>query len=365
MFWLSTGGDAELDRVGVGIVGSGLWSGFYVTASQQHRRADAVAVCNPNLASAERLAKRHGVARAVADYSELLVSEDLDAVAIVTPNDSHADLAVAALEAGKHVLCEKPMALSLAEAQRMQAAADGSGLVTGINFTWRHPAAARYARDIVASGELGRIYHLFGCFQQGWLRDHNAPRVWRLQRAKTGTGTLGDIGSHILDLAEWVTGQHIRSVVADLETFVDERPLPEGGRGPVDVDDAASVLARFDDGAMGTFTSSRYVPGQGMDQRLEIYGEKGALSMDFNDQQNLRVSIGRFAREGQMISAPIPARFGTTPERYLGQNVTNFIDAILQGEAMSPSFADGVHNQALLDAVVQSGQDRAWVDVAV
>ena len=352
-----------MEGVGLAVVGSGLWSGYYVAAGQRHRRADTVAVCNPNLPSAQRVADRYGVARAVGDYAELLASDDVNAVAIVTPNDSHAELAVAALEAGKHVLCEKPMALDLAEARRMQEAADASGLVTGINFTWRHPSAARYARDLVESGEIGRIYHVFGCFQQGWLRDPNTPRVWRLRREKTGTGTLGDIGSHILDLAEWVTGHLITSVVADLETFIDERPLPEGGRGPVDVDDAASVLARFEDGAMGTFTSSRYVPGQGMDQRLEVYGEKGAFIMDFNDQQHLRVSIGRFAREGQMIDVPIPPRFATTPERYLGQNVSNFIDAILGGTSMSPSFAEGVHNQALLDAVVQSSASRSWADV--
>lgn len=354
-----------MEQVGLAVVGSGSWSGFYVTAAQRHKRADTVAVCNPNLPSAQRLAARHGVARAVGDYDELLASDDVHAVAIVTPNDSHAALAIAALEAGKHVLCEKPMALSTAEAQAMQDAAAASGLTTGINFTWRHPAAARYAQDLVAAGDIGRIYHVYGCFLQGWLRNVNTPLVWRLRKEKTGTGTLGDIGSHILDLAEWVTGQHIRSVVADLETFVHERPLPEGGTGRVDVDDAVSVLARFEDGAMGTFTSSRYVPGQGMDQRLEVYGDKGALIMDFNDQQNIRVSVGRLAKESQMVEVPVPPRFATTPERYLGQNVTHFIDAIVAGQPMSPSFADGLHNQALLDAVVASAESRVWADVAV
>ena len=354
-----------MEKVGLAVVGSGLWSGFYVTAAQHHRCADAVAICNPNLSSAERLARRHGVGRAVGNYSELLASDDVQAVAIVTPNDSHAELATAALEAGKHVLCEKPMALNTVEAQAMQAAAEASGLTTGINFTWRHPAAARYAQDLVAGGDIGRVYHVYGCFLQGWLRDPNAPLVWRLRKEKTGTGTLGDIGAHILDLAEWVTGQHIRSVVADLETFVEERPRSEGGTGKVDVDDAVSVLARFEGGAMGTFTSSRYVPGQGMDQRLEVYGDKGALIMDFSDQQNIRVSSGRMARENQMVQLPVPSRFATTPERYLGQNVTNFINAILAGEQMSPSFAEGLHNQALIDAVVASAETRVWVDVAV
>lgn len=352
-------------EIGVGVIGSGMWAGHFVTASQRHRRAKAVAVCNPNIDSARRMADRHGIADAVGDVDELLARADVDAVAIVTPNDSHEEIAIAALAAGKHVICEKPMAMNLEEARRMKAAADVAGVVTGINFTWRHPAAAMYAHHLVSQGELGRIFHINGCFHQGWLINPNVPMVWRLRKEKTGTGCLGDIGAHIIDLAEWVSGEQITSLVADTTTFTEERPLQDGsGTGRVEVDDAASLMVRFGNGAMGSLTSSRNVISEGMDQRLEIYGDKGAIIMDFQNQEFLKASIGRFARENQMLSIPIPGRFRKAPEDYLQQNVKNFIDAIGNGEQMSPSFAEGLRNQEILEAVETSVRDGSWVSVA-
>ena len=351
-------------QIGVGVIGSGMWAGHFVAASQRHPGARAVAVCNPNIESARRMADRYDVAEAVGDVDELLARPDVDAIAIVTPNDSHAEIAIDALAAGKHVICEKPMAMNVDEARRMKAAADAAGVVTGINFTWRHPSAAVYARHLVSQGELGRIFHINGCFHQGWLINPAVPLVWRLRKEKTGSGCLGDIGAHIIDLAEWVSGEQITSVVADTTTFTPERPLPDGsGSGRVEVDDAASLLVRFGNGAMGSLTSSRNVISEGMDQRLEIYGDKGALIMDFNDQMTVRASIGRFARENQMLSVPIPARFKRTAEDYLQRNVMNFIDAIRKGEQMSPGFADGLHNQVILEAVERSVRDRTWVRI--
>ncbi len=346
------------------MIGSGMWSRYYINACQRHPLAEAMAVCNPNIASAQRVAERHQVPGIFGDVNELLAS-DLDAVAIVTPNDSHAELAIAAAQAGKHVLCEKPMALSAEQAESMVAAANDANIVTGINFTWRHPSAAQYARHLVRSGEIGRIFHVNGCFNQGFLTNPNVPLMWRLQKAKTGTGCLGDIGSHILDLAEWVSGEVITSVCGDLTTFIDERPKADGsGKGPVDVDDAATVLTRFENGGLGNFMSTRYAAGSGgMDQRLEIYGQKGSLIMDFQDQDHIKVSIGSFQRENQMLTVPIPQRFKTTAERYMGQNVTNFIDAIIRDEPMSPDFRDGLHSQRLLDAIVTSAEGRCWIDV--
>lgn len=355
----------ELNEIGIGIIGSGSWAGFYIAASQRHSRARAVAVCNPNIASARRMADQHGVVDAVGDVEELLARADVDAVAIVTPNDSHEEIAIASLAAGKHVICEKPMAMNLEQARRMKAAADAAGVVTGINFTWRHPSAAAYARHLVSEGELGRIFHINGCFSQGWLINPNVPLIWRLRKDKTGSGCLGDIGAHIIDLAEWVSGERITSVVADMTTFIEERPLQDGsGTGRVEVDDAASLMVRFDNGAMGSLTSSRYVISEGMDHRLEIYGDKGAIIMDFQDPDSLKASIGRFAGESQMLSIPIPARFKQSASGYLQRNVKNFIDAIVAGEQMSPSFADGLHNQEILEAALTSVSERSWIDIA-
>jgi predicted dehydrogenase len=355
----------KMGEIGIGIIGSGNWAGHFIAASQRHSRARAVAVCNPNIASARLMADKHGVTDAVGDVEEILARTEVDAVAIVTPNDSHEEIAIAALAAGKHVICEKPMAMNLEEARRMKAAADTAGVVTGINFTWRHSSAAVYARHLVSQGELGRIFHINGCFHQGWLINPDVPLIWRLRKDKTGSGCLGDIGAHIIDLSEWVSGERITSVVADMTTFIEERPLQGGsGTGPVDVDDAASLMVRFGNGAMGSLTSSRYVISEGMDQRLEIYGEKGAILMDFHNPDSLKASIGRFAGENQMLSIPIPARFKQTPTGYLQRNVKNFIDAIVAGEQMSPSFADGLHNQEILEAVETSVSERSWVDIA-
>ena len=350
------------ENVGLVVVGSGLWAGFYLSACERHERAHAIAVCNPNLASAERLGRRFGVP-AVGDLDELLARDDVDAIAIVTPNDSHADLALRAAAAGKHVLCEKPMAMNIAEARAMTDAVDAAGLVSGINFTWRNPSAARYARFLVERGELGRLFHINGHFNQGWLIDAQVPRNWRLERARTGSGTLGDIGSHILDLAEWISGDRIVSLVAEAPTFVAERPVPGGGYGEVDVDDAVAILARTDSGALGNFSSSRYVRSAGMDQVLELHGERGALRMNFGDQASIAVSIGHFAREQQWVDAPIPARFQRTQQQYLEDNVTRFLDAIVEGEVNVPSFADGLRNQILIDAVIDSATSGRWVEL--
>jgi predicted dehydrogenase len=360
----SSGATVEKE-IGIGVIGSGSWAGHFIAGGQRHPKARVVAVCNPNIESAQRMADRHGVANAIGDVGELLARPDIDAVAIVTPNDSHAAIAIASVAAGKHVICEKPMAMNVEEARSMKTAADEAGVVTSINFTWRHPAAAVYARHLVSQGEVGRIFHINGCFHQGWLINPSVPLIWRVRKEKTGSGCLGDIGAHIVDLAEWVTGEQITSLVADTTTFIDERPLQDGsGNGQVDVDDAASLLVRFGNGAMGSLTSSRYVMTEGMDQRLEIYGDKGVIIMDFNDQQHLRASIGRFAKENQMLSIPVPARFKNTHQDYLQQNVKNFIDAIDSGEPNSPSFADGLHNQEILEAVETSVRDRTWVNIS-
>ncbi|HKU12007.1 MAG TPA: Gfo/Idh/MocA family oxidoreductase, partial [Sinomonas sp.] len=247
------------------------------------------------------------------DWRRLIERDDIDLVDICTPGDTHAEIAIAALEAGKHVLCEKPLANSVAEAERMTAAADSAasrGVFAMCGFSYRRTPALSLAKRLVDSGALGQLRHVRAQYLQDWLTDENAPLTWRLDKAKSGSGSLGDIGAHIIDAAQWVTGQNIAGVSALLETFVKERPVAgdfvglggaglgggvgekEAPKGPVTVDDAAIFSARFDGGAgspgaIGVFEATRFALGRKNAMRLELNGSKASLAFDFEDMNSL------------------------------------------------------------------------------
>ncbi len=353
-------------EVRIGVVGTGGFANqVHMPGYHAHPRAKIVGVCDIILERAEAAAKRFGATFVTDDYKELVSRDDIDAIDVVTPNVVHVPIALAAIKAGKHVICEKPLAMSHAEAQELIAAAKETGAKTGVNFTYRGHPASRYAQYLISRGHIGRIFHVNAFYMQGWLVSPDTPIVWRLQKDMTGTGVLGDLGSHVIDLACWFTGAKITSVVADMSTFVEERPLPGGtGKGKVDVDDASTFLARFDNGAMGTFVSSRNATARGNYQRIEVYGESGALVYSWDDKEYLEASVGHFAKEYQMLKIPVPARF-TPRDGGTGftENISNFIDAILNDKEMVPNFADGLENQEVLDAVSMSAEDGTWVSI--
>ena len=205
------------------------------------------------------------------DWREVVGRDDVDLVDICTPGDTHAEIAVAALDAGKHVLCEKPMANSVAEAELMAAAAARAaehGVVAMVGFSFRRVPAIQLARQLVAEGRIGTVRHVRAQYLQDWLADPQAPLSWRLDRRKAGSGALGDIGAHIVDLTQFITGDRLTELTAMLETFVAERPVAAafaglhgtGGtaRGPVTVDDAAVFMGRLGGGALATFEATRF-----------------------------------------------------------------------------------------------------------
>jgi len=332
-----------------------------------HPNAKIIGVCDIVPRHAESASKLFGAEFITEDYNELVARDDIDAVDVVTPNVVHVPAAMAAIEAGKHVICEKPLAMSHAEAKGLIGAAKASSAKNGVNFTYRGHPAARYAKELISNGEVGQIFHISASYLQGWLVNPATPIVWRLQKHMTGTGVLGDLASHIIDLCMWFADAKITSVVADMQTFVEERPLPDGsGKGKVDVDDGASFLARFDNGAMATFVSSRNGTARGNYQRIEIYGEKGMLVYSWEDRENLEAALGDNATNGQVSRIPVPPEFKPRDGMFgFTENVSNFIDAIVEDKVMSPGFEDGLANQEILDAVALSAENGSWVSLPI
>jgi predicted dehydrogenase len=360
------------EYVGIGMIGTGSWANAgHLNFYSKNPKARLVAVCDIIAERATAAAKQFGAEFASTSYEEVIARDDVEAIDIATPNVLHAPIALAALKAGKHVICEKPMAMNYREAVAMTQAAQQVGVKTAINFVYRCHPAAQFARHLVQEGNIGRIFQVNAYYLQGWLVDSEVPLVWRLQKEMTGTGVLGDLASHIIDLVEWMSGERIQTVMADMQTFITERRLPGGsGSGRVDVDDAANFLVRFGNGALGTFTNSRYAAGLRNHQGVEIYGEKGALIYAVDDADHIQAALGpAFIKEQIMVRIPVPRRFKPADESnfFSRQNraghIYNWIEAILEDKEMFPNFQDGLRNQEVLEAIEISARERRWVDL--
>jgi len=335
-------------------------------------------------------AGRLGWSSVETDWHRVLEREDVDLVDVCTPGDTHAEIAIAALEAGKHVLCEKPLANTVAEAEAMAEAAARAatrGVRSMVGFTYRRVPAIALARELVAQGRLGEIRHVRAQYLQDWIADPQVPMSWRLEKDKAGSGALGDIGAHVVDLTQHVTGQRLTGVSALLETFVEERPLPasEGslsgvagqGTGTVTVDDAAVFLGRFDGGALATFEATRFALGRKNAIRIEVNGSRGSLAFDFEDMNVLHFFDGDepaatagFRRivvtepEHPYVGAWWPAGHGLGYEHGFTHQVVDLVTAIAKGEDPTPSFADGLQVQRVLDAVERSAAARSvWTEI--
>ncbi len=242
------------------------------------------------------LAAKWGWAEASESFDDTIARDDIDIVDIVTPGHLHCDMAIAALEAGKHVLCEKPLANTVDEARRMADAATAAaerGVFAMVGFTYRRVPAATFARDLVARGAVGTVRQVRAQYLQDWLADPQAPLTWRMDKSKAGSGALGDIGAHAVDLAQFITGASLTDVSGVVETFVKERPVLGSGQGlsgsagegtgPVTVDDYASFSGRFDSGALGSFEATRFATGHKNGLRVEVAGDRGAILFDLED----------------------------------------------------------------------------------
>ncbi len=322
-------------------------------------------------------------------WESLVARDDIDLIDVCTPGDTHAEIAIAALEAGKHVLCEKPLANTVEEAEAMVRAAEraaAQGVRSMVGFTYRRVPAIALARQLVAEGRLGTLHHVRAQYLQDWIVDPQAPMSWRLDKSKAGSGALGDIGAHIIDLAEFITGDSIGRVTGRLRTFVDERPLPSehaglsgtagSGTGTVTVDDAATFLAEFRGGAMGVFEATRFANGRKNAIRIEINGSAGSLAFDFEDMNLLHFFDGTedagtagFRRilvtEAQhpYVGAWWPPGHLIGYEHGFTHQVVDLVNDIAAGNDPIPSFADGLRVQRVLAAVETSSDTDSWQEI--
>ncbi|MGI5471750.1 Gfo/Idh/MocA family protein [Streptomyces sp. CA-132043] len=328
------------------------------------------AVCGRDADAVRAAADRLGWAAAETDWRALIARDDVDVVDICTPGDSHAEIAIAALEAGKHVLCEKPLANTVAEAEAMVAAAETArarGRIAMTGFNYRRTPAMALARRFVEEGRIGTLRHLRATYLQDWLVDAQTPMTWRLRKESAGSGALGDLGAHIVDLAQYLAGEPLTGVSAVTETFVPRRPLPSGGTDEVTVDDAALFTGRFASGALGSFEASRVAAGRKNALRIELNGDRGSLSFDlerlnelsFHDHTEPSVAAG-FRRilvtepDHPYLEGWWPPGHGLGYEHTFVHQARDLVHAVAAGTDPAPSFADGLRVQRVLAAVEES-----------
>ncbi|WP_067497345.1 Gfo/Idh/MocA family protein [Actinoplanes sp. TFC3] len=336
-------------------------------------------VCGRDEQRAAAAAVKLGWESHATDWRAVIERNDLDLVDVCTPGDTHAEIGIAALAAGKHVLCEKPLANSVAEAREMAAAAaaaEAHGIRAMCGFNYRRVPAVALMRELVAAGRIGEIRHVRAVYLQDWIVDPQFPLVWRLRKDVAGSGALGDIGAHIVDLTQFVTGQLITGVSALTETFVRSRPLSGGGSGEVTVDDAALFLARLDGGAVATYEATRFATGRKNGLRVELNGSLGSVAFDFERMNELEFYDGTlppaeqgFSRilatepEHPYMSAWWPAGHPIGYEHTFTHEVRDLVAAIADRKAPTPSFADALQVQIVLDAVERSAATATWVPV--
>ena len=368
-------------KLGIAMIGYGFMGRTHANAWRQVARFfDAPfepvlkVVCGRNAAGAASAAARLGFEEHATRWQEVVARSDIDVVDVCTPGDSHFPIVLGAAEAGKAILCEKPLANELGEAEKMLGAARKAGIVHMLCHNYRRAPAVQLAKRLIDEGRLGRIHHYRGTYLQDWIVDPEFPRVWRLEKARAGSGALGDITSHSVDLARFLVGE-ISEVSGLLETFVKERPLQEGrGRGPVDVDDAALALLRFDNGAIGTVEGSRFATGRKNHNRFEINGSRGSLSFDLERMNELEIYEEEGPESGfrtilatdpshPYISAWWPPGHIIGYEHTFIHTVLDFLLGIEAGRSPAPDFEDGVRTQRLLDAIGRSHASRCWEKV--
>jgi predicted dehydrogenase len=366
--------------IGIGMVGHAFMGRAH---SQAWRTVDRVfeLPLRPRLAAiggrdevaTRAAADRLGWAAVESDWRALIARDDVQLIDIVAPGGLHAPIAIAALQAGKHVLCEKPLANTLAEAEAMAAAADAAfpgGARAMVGFNYRRVPALALARRLVEQGRIGRLRHVRAVYLQDWLVDPDSPLTWRLQAEQAGSGALGDLGAHIVDLARFLTGDEITGVSALSATFVEERPLLGGeGVGEVTVDDAVVFSARFGSGALGSFEATRYASGRKNGLRIELNGSSGSLAFDLERLNELEFYDGEDTDGGAtagfrriLVTEPEhPYLSGWWPpghiigwEHTFTHQARDLLTAIAEGAQPEPSFADGLAVQRVLDAAARS-----------
>lgn len=345
-------------------------------------------ICGRNPEALEEATMQLGWSESVTDWKDLIAREDIDLIDINAPSNAHKEIALAAAKAGKHIFCEKPLALTLEDSREMLQAAEEAGVAHMVGFNYRFSPAVKLAKKLVESGRLGTIYHFRAWFLQDWIIDPDFPLVWRLQKEIAGSGSHGDLGAHLIDLAHFLVGD-LKEVMGMSETFIRERPLAaemtglsakgdkDAPKGKVTVDDATLFLARFANGAMGSFEATRFAAGHRSTNSFEINGSLGSVKFDFERMNELDVyltsddeDVQGFRRVLATDPAHDYAEAWWPPGHTIGfehtfiHEMLELSSAIEEGRQPEPNFHDGVKCQAVLEAVERSIEERRWVDLS-
>lgn len=333
-------------------------------------------ICGRNRAAVKKAAAKFGWEDTQTDWRRVIDDGKIDIVDICTPNDSHCEIAVAAAKAGKAILCEKPLARNVAEAEKMVAAVKKTRVANMVCHNYRRIPAIALAKQMIERSEIGdRIFHFRARYAQDWIVDPNFPLVWRLQSEVAGSGALGDIFSHIVDLARYLVGE-FKEVSATAETFVKQRPLEKNRRakGRVTVDDAVTMIGRFRNGALASLEATRFAPGRKNSITLEINGGAGSLFFDLEEMNRLKFFNERDPQSRQgfrdiLVTEPSHPYMDKwwPPGHIIGyehtfvHTVADFVEAVVARKNAQPNFEDGLKNQRVLDAVMRSERTRRWI----
>ncbi len=339
---------------------------------------------------AQVAAQRFGYESSTGDWRRLIEDKSIDVVDIATPNHLHLDMAIAAAQAGKHMICEKPLARTAAEAKVMYEAVKGTNLVNMVAFNYRRTPAVALAKKLIAEGRIGNILNFRGTYLQSWSADPNSPLSWRFQKSVAGSGALGDIGAHVLDFARYLVGE-VTAVNSLLKTYVPERPVQQGGvdqlaaagkltgveKKPVDVDDEVLTLLKFDNGVVGSLEATRNAYGRHNFLTFEIHGDQGSILFNYERRDELQVNLasdpGDLSGFRTIYTGPAhPYGEGLWPIPALGIGYGetkiiecyDLIKAVVEGTEVSPNFRDGYQIARICDAISESAESESWVKLA-
>jgi predicted dehydrogenase len=326
----------------------------------------------------ERARKLFGWQEASTDWRAVMNRPDIDLVDISTPGDLHCEMALAAAAAGKHIVCEKPLANTLAEARKMLAAVEKAKVRHVLMHNYRRVPAVTLARQLIDEGRLGKIHHFRARYLQDWAMSPELHMLWRFSAERAGSGALGDLGAHIVDLGRYLCGE-IAEVSAITETFVKQRPVAPGAsrKQKVTVDDAFVMMARFQNGALGSFEATRFAMGRKNHNSFEINGSKGSLTFDLENLNILRVFSADDSAHVRGFHEILCVTKGVHPyasawwadghilgyEHTFTHAVYDFLKAIQSRSRIHPDFTDGVRNQAVLEAAQRSAATGRWVRI--
>ena len=379
----------------VGLIGCGFMgrahSNAYLRLNNffpvQHRPV-LQAVCDVNLEKAEQFREVWGYQRAEADWRRLMEAKDIDLIDICVPNFLHREIAVAAAQAGKMILCEKPLAMDASEAEQMVRAVEAAGVANMISFNYRRVPAIALAKQIIDEGRIGRPFHYRATYLQDWTISPDVPQggdaLWRLEVNVAGSGVTGDLLAHSIDTAMWLDGP-IRRVVAKTETFVKERQHAITGRiEPVGIDDACMFLAEFANGSMGTFESTRYARGRKNFNTFELNGADGSIYFNLEEPEYLQFFEYRQLQSSKKVESHLTGwrkiHVTNSEHPYMGRywvpgtcigyehtflnQLADFVAGIESGTPAQPDFRGGWQTQRVCDAVLESAQSGRWIEVA-